>query len=206
MSQVRPTGRMIEKFEVVVEQGGFGFFDKAKSGGHKVDTLNENVSELKGLVKQLLEANKPAAPPKETPPPSNTETPKPNPDTPATEKPAETPKPAAPQFDIETETYDKIMGTDVNKIKPKPSETTETPAEAKPKAESDISDETYNAIINKKVEKPKPATDGAAASGETATAGTGAAAAKAEEDDDDVSDAVANQILGNKITGKDKEK
>lgn len=206
MSQVRPTGRMIEKFEVVVEQGGFGFFDKAKSGGHKVDTLNENVSELKALVKQLVEANKPAAPPKETPPPNNTETPKPNPDTPATEKPAETPKPTAEALDIATDTYEKIMDRDVSKVKPKPSATAETPEEAKPKADPEISDETYNAIINKKVEKPKLATEGAAASGETANAGGTGAAAKAEEDDDDVSDAVANQILGNKITGKDKDK
>lgn len=202
--QVRPTGRMIEKFEVVVEQGGFGFFDKEKSGEQKVDVLNEQVSELKGLVKQLVEANKPAAPPKETPPPNNTETPKPNPDTPATEKPAETPKPAAPQFDIETETYEKIMDRDVSKVKPKPSATAETAEEAKPKADPEISDETYNAIINKKVEKPKPATEGAAASGETANAGTGAAA-KAEEEDDDISDAVESQILGNKIATSGKK-
>lgn len=196
MSQVRPTGRMIEKFEVVVEQGGFGFFDKAKSGGNKVDTLNEQVSELKGLVKQLVEANKPAAPPKETPP-ANTETPKPNPDAPATGTPAETPKPTAESVDIATETYDKIMGRDVSKIKPKPSETASAAEEAKPKADPEISDETYNAIVNKKVVKPNPANDGAAASGETANSGTGAA--KAEEEDDDVSDAVANRIISNKI-------
>lgn len=203
MSQVRPTGRMIEKFEVVVEQGGFGFFDKAKSGGHKVDTLNENVSELKGLVKQLLEANKPAAPPKETPPPNNTETPKPNPDTPATETPKETPKPTVEALDIATDTYEKIMDRDVSKVKPKPSATAEAPEETKPQADPEISDETYNAIINKKVEKPKPATEGTAASGETANAGTGAAA-KAEEEDD-VSDTVANQILGNKIATSGKK-
>lgn len=193
MSQVRPTGRMIEKFEVVVEQGGFGFFDKAKSGGNKVDTLNEQVSELKGLVKQLVEANKPAAPPKETPPPNNTETPKPNPDAPETE----TPKPTVEASDIATETYDKIMGRDVSKIKPKPSEAAEAAEEAKPKTDPEISDETYNAIVNKKVAKPNPANDGAAASGETANSGTGAA--KAEEEDDDISDAVANRIISNKI-------
>lgn len=195
MSQVRPTGRMIEKFEVVVEQGGFGFFDKAKSGGNKVDTLNENVSELKALVKQLVESNKPAAPPKETPPPANTETPKP--DTPATGTPAETPKPTVESVDIATETYDKIMGRDVSKIKPKPSETASAAEEAKPKADPEISDETYNAIVNKKVVKPNPANDGAAASGETANSGAGAA--RAEEEDDDISDSVANRIISNKI-------
>lgn len=199
MSQVRPTGRMIEKFEVVVEQGGFGFFDKAKSGGNKVDTLNDKVSELTGLVKQLVEANKP----KETPPPNNTETPKPNPDAPATEKPAETPKPTAEALDIATDTYEKIMDRDVSKVKPKPSATAEAPEETKPQADPEISDETYNAIINKKVEKPKPAAEGAAASGETANAGTGAAAKSEEEDD--VSDTVANQILGNKIAASGKK-
>lgn len=204
MSQVRPTGRMIEKFEVVVEQGGFGFFDKAKSGGNKVDTLNENVSELKALVKQLVESNKPAAPPKETPPPNNAETPKPNPDAPATETPKETPKPTAEALDIATDTYEKIMDRDVSKVKPKPSATAEAPEEVKPQADPEISDETYNAIINKKVEKPKPATEGTAASGETANAGTGATA-KVSEEDEDISDAVESRILGNKIATSGKK-
>lgn len=166
MSQVKPTGRMIEKFEVVVEQGGFGFFDKAKSGAHKVDELNEKVSELTGLVKQLVETKKPAEPPKETPPPSNSD--KPNPDTP----PTDTPKPTAEELDIATETYEKIMGNNISKIKPKPSADENDVADQQDK-EPDISDETYNTIMNKKVEKPKPDTDGVAASGDSANTGTG---------------------------------